>query len=108
MSVLEVRISLVVEVVEEACQAPKVHVASEPRRVRAHRRLHGQHVAAQGQRIGPFAKEVPRVAARKSIRHGHYPSSALAAARDSPLGLTSYPGPPPAHGEIRNRRWNAA
>ena len=47
MAVTEVRIALVVEVVEQAGQAPELGVAVEPRGVGAHRGFDREHVAAQ-------------------------------------------------------------
>ena len=44
MAVLEVGIALVVEIVQQAGQAPQLDVAVEPRRVGPHRGLDGQHV----------------------------------------------------------------
>ena len=57
--VLEIRIALVVEVVQQSGQPPQLDVAVEPGRVCAHRGLDGQHVAAQRIRRCPFAKKVP-------------------------------------------------
>ncbi len=59
VSIAEIRIALVVEVVEQAGQPPELDVAVEPRGVGAHRGLDGQHVPAQRIRLSPFAKEVP-------------------------------------------------
>ena len=72
--VLQIRIPLVVEVVQEAGQSPQLDVAVEPRRVRAHRRLDGQHVAAERVRSCPFTKKVPGRVSRKLNRHGGHPS----------------------------------
>ena len=47
MAVAEVRIALVVEVVQQPGQPPQLDVAVEPRRVGAHRGLHRQHVAPE-------------------------------------------------------------
>jgi hypothetical protein len=48
MAVLQGRMALVVQVVQEPGEAPQLDVAVKAGRVGAHGRLHGQHVAAQG------------------------------------------------------------
>jgi hypothetical protein len=67
---LEVRMALVVEVVEEPDEAPLLLVGTEPPRVRAHRRLDRQHVAAQRLRGGPLLDEIPGLLAIQGLRHG--------------------------------------
>ena len=74
LQVLQIRIPLVVEIVQEAGQSPQLDVAVEPRRVRAHRRLDGQHVAPERVRSCPFTKKVPGRVSRKLNRHGGNPS----------------------------------
>jgi hypothetical protein len=48
VAVLEVGIALVVEIVQQACQAPELDVTVEPRRIGPHRGFDGQHVPQQG------------------------------------------------------------
>ena len=76
--------ALVVEVVEQAGEAPQLLVLAEAARVRAHRGLDGQDVLAQGSRLGPLAEEGPGLGARKRLRHGWYPSPAPGRARRRP------------------------
>ncbi len=74
VAVREVRIALVVEIVEQSGQAPELDVAVKPGRVGAHRGFDGEHVAAQRFGFRPLAKEGPGVFARNRCRHGCYPS----------------------------------
>ena len=87
---MQVRVALVVEVVEHPDEAPVLLVVAEAWGVGAHRRLDGEHVLAQGRGLGPLAEEGPGFFARKRLRHGCYPS------------------PPLDHGEARHRGRRAA
>jgi hypothetical protein len=62
--------ALVVEVVEQPDEAPLLDVAVQLGGVRAHRRLDGEHVAAQGFRGRPLADEIPGLLAIQGLRHG--------------------------------------
>ena len=68
--------ALVVEVVQEAGDAPQLLVLAEAPRVGAHGRLDRQDVLAERGRLGPLAEEGPGLRARKLERHGWYPSPA--------------------------------
>ena len=70
VSGLEVGVALVVHVVQQADHAPQLLVLAVAARVRAHGRLDGQAVAAQGLRLDPFAEKVPGLIARKLHGHG--------------------------------------
>src|SRR5918994_506093 len=99
MAGLEVRVALVVEVVEEPREPPQLLVLAELARIRAHGGLDGQDVLAEGRRLGPFAEEGPGLRARKLERHGWYPSPASGPDRgpSSPVAVTP-------DGEARHRR----
>jgi hypothetical protein len=56
---LEVRIALVVEVVDEARDSPQLLVAAEAARVRTDGRLDGEHVLSERVGLGPLAHEPP-------------------------------------------------
>jgi hypothetical protein len=61
----EVRIALVVEVVQDPDGAPGLRILAEALGVGAHRGLDGEDVAAQRLRRGPLAEEGPGLVARK-------------------------------------------
>ena len=73
---LEIGIALVVEVVEQADDAPELLVLAACARVGAHRGLDGQAVAAQRLGLDPLRQEGPGLVARKPHGHGCYPSRA--------------------------------
>src|SRR5688572_12112522 len=99
MAGLEVGVPLVIQVVQQSGDPPKLLVLAEPPRVGAHGRLDGQYVLAKRRRLGPLAEEGPGLRTRKLEGHGWYPSPASAAARRPPQ-----PSAPIPHGEVRHRR----
>src|SRR5215216_8075508 len=103
MAGLEVGMALVVEVVQEARDAPQLLVLAEAAGVRAHRRLDGQDVLAERRRFGPFAEEGPGLRARKLERHGWYPSPASGPDRRPSGPVVTTPD-----GKARHRRRRAA
>src|SRR5215208_7072666 len=103
MAGLEVRVALVVEVVQEPRDAPELLILAEAAGVRAHRRLDGQHVLAKRRRLRPFAEEGPGVRSRKLERHGWYPSPA-----SGPDPRPSDPVATTSDGKARHRRRRAA
>src|SRR3954463_2765841 len=69
MAGVKIRIALVVEVVQHPDEAPALLVGAELARVRAHARLHGQHMASQALRRCPLAEELPRLVTRHGQGH---------------------------------------
>ena len=95
--------ALVVEVVQQARDAPQLLVLAEAAGVGAHRGLDGQHVLAQRRRFRPLAEEGPGLRARKLERHGWYPSPA-----SGPDRRPSGPVAATPDGKARHRRRRAA
>ena len=87
MAGLEVRVALVVEVVHQAGDAPRLLVGFEPPRIRADGGLDGQHVLAQRVRFGPLAHQLPGLVARR-----HATSLVRRMAPPYNGGLTTYAG----------------
>src|SRR5579872_6572095 len=69
-------VALVVEVVEEARQAPQLFVLAEFAGIGTHGRLYRQHVPAQALTLGPFRHESPGLVASLGLcRHRRQLSS---------------------------------
>src|SRR5262249_18562773 len=69
-------IFFIIEIVQQAGDAPLVFVLAELAGVGAHTGLNGQHVLAQALRLGVFAKQAPGlgpVNSIRSIRHWFLP-----------------------------------
>src|SRR5256885_7642950 len=97
---VEVRIALVVEIVEDAGGGPQFLVLAPLARVGDHRRLHAEHVLAQRVRLRPRAEQRPGLVARHVHGRGNYLNSAKTQVEwpSIPLPLRPRPrnGRPPA------------